>query len=309
MEENPLVSCITPTFNRSKLVREAIESNIAQTYHNWEMLVIDDQSTDDTWEVIKHYEKLDARIRGFKNPEKGANNARNLGIAKARGNFVAFLDDDDVNLPHRYESQIRAMRKSGSRFILSWFEIRDRSKKHYWKTNRTVLDGKTANFTVRWMIEKSLLEEVGGFNPKMVSMQEIELSYRIAAKYTFDHHDDIVVTVYNDPSSISKGLRGITGKLMLLEEVGDLIPRDEKAFWLLSVALNYLRMNKLPETLTFFEQAKHIAGYLQSYDNLFKPLAFLSAKTGCGLWVSRFLSRIIKMKKSETVYHRVISNN
>jgi glycosyltransferase involved in cell wall biosynthesis len=306
MSKLPLVTCITPTYNRSRIVPEAIESNIFQTYENWEMIVIDDQSTDDTWNVITPYERKDPRIRCFRNPNKGANNARNLGLEKAKGELIVFLDDDDVNLPHRYESQVNAILKSGSRFILSWFEVRDRSDKFYKKVNCSRLTGAAAHFTVRWMIEKSLLQEVGGFNPKMISMQEIELSYRIAEKYTFEHHDDIVVTVYNDPTSVSKGERGIRGKIMLLDEAGHLIDKEEKAFWYYSIALNYLRINKIEESIIYYDLAAEYSRYFDRYKRFFRSAANFSVKIGSGLWGSRMLSKTIRFKYTKPIEHKVI---
>ena len=309
MDDHPLVSCITPTYNRSAMIKEAIKSNIAQTYQNWQMLIIDDQSTDDTWKVITDYANKEPRIRCFKNPEKGANNARNLGLAQAKGKYVIFLDDDDVNLPHRIESQVKAMQRSNSRFMLSWFQIRDRSNRFYKKTNKTLLTGVAAHFLVRWMIEKSLLEEVGGFNPDMMSMQEIELSYRLATRYNFDHHDDVVVTVYNTHNSISKGERGIKGKQKLLEDVGHLIPPEEQAAWYYAIALNYLRLNNLNKALHYYSLATGNSQYLKKHYGIFKFVTTLSVKTNSGLWGSRILARILKQKFSQKVLHRVISNS
>jgi len=310
MDDNrPVVSCITPTYNRSHLVKEAIESNLAQTYPHWEMLIIDDQSEDDTWEVITAYERRDSRIRCFKNPDKGANRARNLGIAQARGKYLAFLDSDDVNLPNRYESQVRAMEKSGSRFIISWYFNKDRSNRYYKKVNRKILTGRVASFTSRWMIEKDLIQEVDGFNPRMIAMQEVELSYRLARKYTFDHHDDIVLTIYNAPDSISKGERGIRGKLQLLEEVGSLMDNSEKAYWYASIALNSLRLNKIEDALNYFQTAISNEERLKRYKRIFEISAQLAVRYGMGLWLSRILARTMKLDYSPHIEHKVIRNS
>ncbi|MBW6516386.1 MAG: glycosyltransferase family 2 protein [Candidatus Cloacimonetes bacterium] len=306
MDNLPLISCITPTFNRSSLIREAIESNLAQIYPNWEMLIIDDQSTDDTWQVINDYAEKDARIRCFKNPLKGANNARNLGIEQAKGKYLVFLDDDDVNLPHRFKSQVECLQKSGSRFILTGFEIRDRSNKLYKKTNRKILQGIAAHFLVRWMIEKTLIQEAGCFDPEMMSMQEIELSYRIATLYTFDQQDDVVVKVYNTHDSISKGISGIKGKLKLIDKAGHLMPAEEKASWYYAIALNSLRINRIDDALHYFGKATDLSKQLKKHERVFRAVAILSVKLKAGLWSSRLLARTFKQKFSEIVNHRVI---
>lgn len=90
----PLVSVIIPTYNRSRLVKEAIDSVLKQTYADSEILVVDDGSTDETAQVLSKIS--DQRIKYFHKNNDGLSNARNLGITKSRGEFIAFLDSDDI---------------------------------------------------------------------------------------------------------------------------------------------------------------------------------------------------------------------
>ena len=90
----PTVSVIIPTYNRSKLVKEAIESVIGQDYTNFEILIIDDGSIDDTRSVIEQIP--DRRVKYFYKDNGGQRSAQNFGITKAQGDFVAFLDSDDL---------------------------------------------------------------------------------------------------------------------------------------------------------------------------------------------------------------------
>jgi glycosyltransferase involved in cell wall biosynthesis len=95
----PLVSIIIPTFNRAHLIGETLDSVLAQTYQNWECIVVDDGSTDDTSEVMSGYIASDKRFQYFHRPEnklKGANACRNQGFYKSRGDFLIFLDSDDL---------------------------------------------------------------------------------------------------------------------------------------------------------------------------------------------------------------------
>ncbi|MCB0543765.1 MAG: glycosyltransferase family 2 protein, partial [Saprospiraceae bacterium] len=103
-----LVSCVVPTYNRAAFLKDAIESTLAQDYPNWELIIVDDQSADNTAEVAKAYAEKDPRIRYFLNPQKGVSSARNYGIEMAKGQYIAFLDDDDISLPHRFGSQLKA---------------------------------------------------------------------------------------------------------------------------------------------------------------------------------------------------------
>jgi glycosyltransferase involved in cell wall biosynthesis len=97
-EKEILFSIITPTFNRANMIGKAIESVINQTYANWEMIIIDDGSTDDTAQVIKKYTLNDHRIKYFYQNNQGRSAARNKGIDVAIGEYLSFLDDDDYYL-------------------------------------------------------------------------------------------------------------------------------------------------------------------------------------------------------------------
>jgi len=103
-----LVSIITPCFNAAKYIGQCIESVLAQSYTNWEMLIVDDCSTDDTVEIIQSYSIIDKRIRFYTTdyPSGGAAIPRNIGIQNAKGRYIAFLDSDDLWLPTKLEQQI-----------------------------------------------------------------------------------------------------------------------------------------------------------------------------------------------------------
>ena len=106
---NPLVSIFIITHNRSRLLINAIDSVIKQTYENIEIIVIDDYSTDDTQEVVKKLQNKYSKLKYIKLPvQSGANTARNQGILAANGEFVTGLDDDDEMLPHRITKLMEA---------------------------------------------------------------------------------------------------------------------------------------------------------------------------------------------------------
>jgi glycosyltransferase involved in cell wall biosynthesis len=95
-EKNPRVSIILPTYNGAKYINRAIESVLSQTLSDWELLVINDGSTDETEEIIKEYIKKDNRIIYLKQENQGPAIARKNGIEKSKGEYIAFIDDDDV---------------------------------------------------------------------------------------------------------------------------------------------------------------------------------------------------------------------
>ncbi|HAJ6654365.1 TPA: glycosyltransferase family 2 protein [Escherichia coli] len=105
-----LVSIIMPTYNSSSTIHQSIESVISQTYTNWELLITDDCSSDDTYKIICNYALKDHRIRVFQNNiNSGAGLTRNNSIEHARGRFIAFLDSDDMWTNDKLEKQIKFM--------------------------------------------------------------------------------------------------------------------------------------------------------------------------------------------------------
>lgn len=107
MTEKPLVSILLPTYNRAHLLPRAIDSVLRQTYSNWELLIWDDGSSDDTGKVMKTYD--DKRIQIFRDENHGKSYALNQGLSMAKGDLIAFLDDDDTWLPDKLSIQTTAI--------------------------------------------------------------------------------------------------------------------------------------------------------------------------------------------------------
>lgn len=120
------VSIITPNYNGVNYLGQAIESVINQTWADWEMIIIDDCSTDQSVSLIEHYRMKEPRIKLlFSQKNAGPANARNIGIYHARGQYIAFLDSDDIWLPQKLEKQIDFMRKNDLVLTYSSYEIID----------------------------------------------------------------------------------------------------------------------------------------------------------------------------------------
>lgn len=109
--DKPLVSIIIPTYNRAHLIGETIQSVIDQTYTNWELIIVDDGSTDTTKDIIKRYQS--PRIQYFSIGHSGSfGTVRNYGIRRAKGPFIAFLDSDDLWQPDKLEKQLSVFERS-----------------------------------------------------------------------------------------------------------------------------------------------------------------------------------------------------
>lgn len=119
--KNPLISIIIPTYNRAHLIGETLDSVLAQTYSNWECIVIDDGSTDDTATLLNEYCIKDNRlifIPKTEDKKKGASISRNLGLKTARGEFIQFLDSDDILAPNKIEVQLDLLQNE-SKYTIS----------------------------------------------------------------------------------------------------------------------------------------------------------------------------------------------
>lgn len=115
-----LVSIITPTFNSAKYIAETIRSVQSQTYPNWEMLIVDDGSSDDTVSLVTEIAKTDSRLKLFPLRENvGPAKARNTGIQNATGDYMTFLDADDIWFPGFIENSIATIQNTGIPFVFS----------------------------------------------------------------------------------------------------------------------------------------------------------------------------------------------
>lgn len=146
MENQPLVSVIMPCYNMASYVSDSIKSVIAQTYPHWELLIVDDASTDETVNIIKSYAQADSRIKfAIKKQNSGISDTRNLCIQMAQGQFLAFLDADDIWHPEKLEKQLSFMMAKNIGFTYSTYDWIDEDGKVMNKSINTIgnLDYKT----------------------------------------------------------------------------------------------------------------------------------------------------------------------
>ncbi|HBG5344834.1 TPA: glycosyltransferase family 2 protein [Clostridioides difficile] len=135
MKKN-LVSIITPMYNSEKFIEATIKSVLNQTYQEWEMLIIDDCSTDNSPNIVKSYMQQDSRIKCIKTEtNKGVSNARNLALSKATGQFIAFLDSDDQWNSSKLEKQVNFMLENDYVISFTSYELMDENDK---KLNKVI---------------------------------------------------------------------------------------------------------------------------------------------------------------------------
>jgi GT2 family glycosyltransferase len=178
----PLVSIVMPVRNRPELVAAAVASIQKQSYGSWELLVVDDGSTDSTPDVLRALAEADPRVRPFLELRHGVSGARNIGLAAARGSYAAFLDSDNEWDPDFLRVMLARMVATGSRFAHSG--IRGSRDGEVWYRGEDggydeIIIGNFIDLNAV-MVERSLLDEVGHFDEKLRRMVDWDLAIRLA---------------------------------------------------------------------------------------------------------------------------------
>ncbi|WP_347924936.1 glycosyltransferase family 2 protein [Pontimicrobium sp. SW4] len=132
MDTNVLISIIIPTYNRASVIKDTLNSLVLQTYTNWECLVVDDGSKDDSIKIIENYAIDDKRFKLLERPKnkpKGANACRNFGLEQAKGDFIGFFDSDDYMCPEYLELQLKNIQATKANYSICKSEWVTRSGK------------------------------------------------------------------------------------------------------------------------------------------------------------------------------------
>lgn len=239
----PFVSVIIPTYNRERTISRAIESVIGQTYHNWELIIIDDASTDNTDEIVKEYLRNDERIQYIKGKRnKGANARRNQGIKRSKGEFVAFLDSDNYWDKTKLEKQIMLLQEERDadicfckvRIVNGKREMIVPDQKIDYKCLGNILKRRNVVDTSTLLLKKKVLVESNGFDENMPRLQDYELIFRLVNKFKYKvaYIDEILDTNVMQDNSITKNLElTIVGEKLFFEKNRDFFSREEVARW------------------------------------------------------------------------------
>ncbi len=186
---NPLVSVIIPTYNRGWIIKEAVDSVLSQNFVDFELIVVDDGSTDNTRDILDAY-KNDIKV--FRHNNQGVSAARNRGIALASGRFVAFLDSDDLWLPDKLSMQVNFFNTNKEALICQTEEIwirnnvRVNPKKRHKKLSGMIFEPSLCLCMVSpsaVMIKRELFEAVGLFDESLPACEDYDLWLRISSRY------------------------------------------------------------------------------------------------------------------------------
>jgi len=204
---SPLISIIIPVYNGSKYMKEAVNSALNQAYKHKEVIVVDDGSTDDSWQIIESYGQ---NIRAFRQKNGGVSTALNLGIKQAKGEYISWLSHDDVYVPNKLSKQIEALNnlpveKRGGTILFSNYKIIDLNSKvievpaiekvhnlsKFSCSLYPVLKGLIYGCTL--LIPKKCFIENGYFDPGLRTSQDYDLWFKFFQKYPIHFQTDYLL--------------------------------------------------------------------------------------------------------------------
>ncbi len=236
-----LVSVVTPTYNRASYLAEAIESVLGQTYSHLEYHIVDDGSTDDTDAVIERY-KADPRIRCYKQDKKGTGPARNVGLQHARGEFICFMDSDDLWVKDKLETQV-AILQNNPEFDIVYGDFQDMDEngndlptpeaKRYsgYIVDKLVMDNFVTNITA--MFRRKCYDELGGMDDALPRSDDYDLYLRYSTRYKFFYDARVYARVRQTAGQLSSNRikRMEANKYIIkkfMENYGDLLPVETR---------------------------------------------------------------------------------
>lgn len=264
-----LVSIIIPTYNRpfNKLKR-AIDSVLNQTYKNIEIIIVNDNSVNNSYrlEIKKKIEKIkDQRIKHIMhNKNLGACKARNTGIYYSKGEFIAFLDDDDRWLPKKTELQLKKFIDKEVGLVYSQYYVEKENKKrllHKRKFKKGYLfnDLLLHNFigsTSCIMVRKSCLKKTGSFDENLLASQDYELYLRIAQNYKIDFVEEPLIIYYDHKGDrISRNIKAKNNaRKYILKKYSKQLDKFPKAKSkkLLRLSLDYFKFKKRRKAIKYW---------------------------------------------------------
>jgi glycosyltransferase involved in cell wall biosynthesis len=239
----PLVSVIIPTYNSAEYIEEALESVFEQTFQDFEIIVVDDGSTDGTGEILKKYGD---RIRYIFQGNSGPASARNQGIRTALGEFIAFLDADDLWVPTKLEKQLELFRQRKDLGMVTTGACSFDEKGVFgYSTDKreTLMVGDIAiNIFLRSnigtptvMVRKEIFDSVGFFEENIRQSEDDNMWIRIAAHYEVELIDEALIKVRNHPQRMTLNKSELldsvqTSIQLLMTKYGDVVKKKiEKA--------------------------------------------------------------------------------
>ena len=219
--EEPLVTVVIPLYNKGKYIRRAVDSVLAQSFEDFELVVVNDGSTDKGPAIVRGY--MDPRIRLINQENRGVSAARNRAIGDARGKFLAFLDADDAWMPAHLQVAMQILQSCphikwcGAAYAEGHYPVYTAKIPNARKLRRLLIEGKYFRdylavaavgipfFTGSMVVAKSVVEEVGAFNTKLKVGEDLDLWFRIGLRFSeIGYSPKVAVFYWHSQGSLSE---------------------------------------------------------------------------------------------------------
>ena len=214
-----LISVVIPVFNRASSIELAVKSVISQTYTNFELILVDDCSTDNSWEVLQGYS--DPRIKCLKlSQNSGPATARNNGIKHAKGEYISLLDSDDFYEAEFLENTYNTLSKSSKEVGFMWTGVRyiqdEIRKEFFWVPKRletpylTFLNSLHIGTNSGITFKKKVFDTCGFFNEELSAAEDTEFFLRITQEYDYTYSKKVLINIEKDGNDrLSKNYKKI----------------------------------------------------------------------------------------------------
>ena len=224
-----MISIVVPVYNRERIIIKTLDSIKKQTFSDWECLVVDDKSLDNSLEVVKEYAKTDKRFICLSNTrKKGAQGARNTGVLAARGDFIVFFDSDDVMHPDFLEKVYGKVMADNSDICGSYLRLLDSDDnivgsirwKGYGHIHKGIVNGKTYFCNDSTIIKRQKILDINLLDEECPSYQEWETHLRLSRISTYTTVEEELVDYYRGGAdTISKNnIRAVKGALYIIKK-------------------------------------------------------------------------------------------
>lgn len=209
--KGPLVSVMMPTYNGAAYLRAAIDSILNQTYTNWELIIVDDGSTDDTPAILQEYSLQDERVKPYRIVHGGRGKARNKCLQESSGKYIAVCDSDDISLPNRFKAHVDFLESNPDIGVVSaqmlFFEGQNVPKCAFrYPENphdiKSKFDrGKMGVSHSASMFRRELIDKVGPYSEECLRAQDLELFLRVNEVSRFACIPDALLLYRNNPAN------------------------------------------------------------------------------------------------------------
>ena len=266
-EKATTVSVIIPTYNRAHLIGRAIQSVLNQTYKDFEIIVVDDGSTDSTEKAVREFQEQGKRIKYIRhNKNKGGSAARNTGIKAAKGEYIAFLDDDDEWLRDKIEKQVETMKNLPSGvwggIYCGFFYVNNKKTILVEATEKGNLKKAILNKEVdigassTVLLSKEAINETGLFDENLERHQDWDYLVRFFNKYKLFSLKEPLVKVYGHNMPSGEKIARVKEKYLSkfkkdIYEFGDKIAKEIFAQHWLEVAIVYAKEGKVIKSMYY----------------------------------------------------------